>query len=160
MKKSLMAIYLSFGLIIIAIVVGAFLLAENRYDVLEENWGIELPEAKNVEDLVSTNSSFSEDAEWFTLYTYEEPIDIAEQGFTKLTADNVAKANEHITSFVQETIEIHHEDLELANVFNNNMVEAEEGDYYYYQSLTDNHDLLILLYKSGSNKLYHYEWHK
>lgn len=79
-------------------------LLPNEYEVLESNWGISLPEADEVTNLLITEASFHGDGEWFTLFDYSKPIDLSNVGFVKLTASDISNANQKITQFEKEQL--------------------------------------------------------
>ena len=135
-------------------------LLPNKYEVLESNWGIYLPKADEVIDLLTTEASFHGDGEWFTLFDYSKPIDFSNTGFTKLTSSDISDVNNKIAQFEKRTIDIRQKSKEIVDIFNQYDIEAEVGDYYYYDGRNSGNDFIILLYKAKSHQLYKYVWHQ
>ncbi|MEK4426016.1 hypothetical protein [Solibacillus sp. FSL K6-1523] len=135
-------------------------LLPNEYEVLESNWGISLPEADEVTNLLITEASFHGDGEWFTLFDYSKPIDLSNVGFVKLTASDISNANQKITQFEKRTIDIRQNAKETIDIFNQNDIKAEVGDYFFYDARNGGDDFIILLYKTKSHQLYKYVWHQ
>jgi hypothetical protein len=132
----------------------------DEYEVLESNWGIQLPQAEKITDLIITENSFHGDGEWFEIFQYSKPVDLTKRGFTELTFEQTNEANDHIASFTQKTLDIRNNEKSVVEVFQNNDIEAEVGDYYYYEERNNGYDTISLLYKRYTNELFIYEWHQ
>lgn len=132
----------------------------NEYEVLEANWGIKIPQAKEVRDLLTTENSFRGDGEWFTVFEYVKPIDLTESNFKKLSLEEVANVNNKIANFQRRTLEIRQNDKMVVDVFKNYDVQAEINDYYYNDEQNNGFDTIVLLYKTQTQQLYKYEWHQ
>lgn len=135
-------------------------LLPNEYEVLERNWGIYLPKADKVTDLLTTEANFHGDGEWFTLFDYSKPIDFSNTGFSILTSSDISDANNKIAQFEKRTIDIRQKSKEIIDIFNQYDIEAEVGDYYYYDGRNSGNDFIILLYKTEKHQLYKYVWHQ
>lgn len=135
-------------------------LLPNEYEVLESNWNINLPEANEVKDLLTTQASFHGDGEWFTLFDYSKPIDLSNTDFIKLTFNEVTDANNKIEQFKIKTIDIRHNSKEIVNIFNQYDIKATIDDYFYYDERNNGYDFIILLYKTETHQLYKYVWHQ
>lgn len=151
------------------VVVGSFFLLAiwminslllDDYEVLEANWGIHLPRATEIKDLITTENSFHGDGEWFTLFKYSKPINLSESNFVKLSSEQIAEANNKIANFQQRTLEIRQNDKDVVDVFKTYDVEAAVDDYYYYEERNNGFDTIVLLYRSQTKQLYKYEWHQ
>jgi len=135
-------------------------LLPNEYEVLESNWNINLPEANEVKDLLTTQANFHGDGEWFTLFDYSNPIDLSNTDFIKLTFNEVTDANNKIEQFKIKTIDIRHNSKEIVNIFNQYDIKATIDDYFYYDERNNGYDFIILLYKTETHQLYKYVWHQ
>lgn len=160
MKKWLITVFIA----IIFLFSGCALLIKsllpNEYEVLESNWGVNLPKADEVIYLLTTEANFHGDGEWFTLFDYSKQIDFSNTSFTKLTSSDVSHVNNKIAQFEKSTIDIRQKSKEIVYTFNQYDIKAEIDDYYYYDGRNNGNDFIILLYKAKSHQLFKYEWHQ
>lgn len=160
MKKWLIALFVSIVLLFSGCNLLINSLLPNEYEVLESNWGISLPEADEVTYLLSTDANFHGDGEWFTLFDYSKPIDLSKAGFIKLTTNNIPYATNRIERFKMRTLEIRQNAKETIEVFNQHDIQADVGDYYFYDARNGENDFIIMLYKTDRYQLYKYVWHQ
>ena len=160
MKKWLIGFCVVIGLFFLLAIWVLSSLLYNEYEVLEANWGIKLPQATEVKDLLTTENSFHGDGEWFTLLEYSKPVDLTESNFVKLSLEEIANANNKIANFQRRTLEIRQNDKTVVDVFKTYDVKAEVNDYYYYEERNKGFDTIVLLYKTQTQQLYKYEWHQ
>lgn len=99
MKKWVIGFGVVIGLFVLLAIWMLSSLLPNEYEVLEANWGITMPQATEVKDLLTTENSFHGDGEWFTLFAYSKPIDLTESNFVKLSSEELANANTKIANF-------------------------------------------------------------
>lgn len=147
---------------ILAIVIGSFgflawQLLPNDYEMLKRNWSIDLPKADDVQDLITTESSFNGDGEWFTIYSYDKKIPLTNTNLVKLTADSAAQATNRIRRFERSVLSFRADSVEP---FTTHHIQALAGDYYYHTAKNEGNNYIILLYKSSTQKMYVYEWHQ
>ena len=160
MKKWLFRFCVVLGLFFLLVIWMLSSLLYNEYEVLEANWGIELPQATEVKEILTTENSFRGEGEWFTLFEYSKPIDLTESNFVKLSLEDIANANNKIVNFQRRTLEIRQNDKMVVDIFKTYEVEAEVDDYYYYDGRNNGYDTIVLLYKPQTQQLYKYEWHQ
>lgn len=160
MKKWLIACIVSIVLLFSGCTLLINTLLPNEYEVLESSWGIYLPKADEIDDLLTTDANFHGDGEWFTLFNYSKPIDLSNTGFIKLTSNDISNATNRIARFKKRTIDIRQNAKETIDIFNQNDIKAEVGDYYYYDARNSGNDFIILIYKAKLHQLYLYEWHQ
>lgn len=130
----------------------------NKYEVIKSNWGIDIPKAENVSQLITTEANFHGDGEWMTLYQYTKDIDVSAIGLKKI--ENVDEANTQITKFKNKTLEVHGNAAEINSIFKQYPIEAQIGDYYLRMYDNGGNDFIILLYKQKAHQLYIFEWHQ
>ena len=160
MKKWLITFGVVSGLCLLLLIWMINSLLYDQYEVLELNWGIELPQATEMKSLITTENSFHGDGEWFLLFEYSKPIDLTDSEFGKLSFEDIAHANNEIANFKRRTLEIRHNDQAVVEVFKTYDVEAEVGDFYFYESRNGSYDTIVLLYKTSTQQLFMYEWHQ
>ena len=159
MKKWIIGILaLVLGLVFVAFV--AFQLLPNEYDVMKENWGIDLPKASEVQSLITSEVSFNGDGERFTKYLYDATVDLGQSGLKRIAPSEVEEVNDHIQYFVERTLEVRQQNRDIEKIFNEHVSKAVAGDLYYYESRNSNYDTILLLYKQQEHILYVYEWHQ
>ncbi|WP_223555479.1 hypothetical protein [Lysinibacillus sphaericus] len=160
MKKWIVGLVTLIGLTLLFFIWVIDSLLLDEYEVLKESWGIDMPRAAEVKNLITTENDARGDGEWFKKYSYSEPIDLAESPFVQLTNQQVAEANNKIDNFKIRTHEIRQNEQSVVEVFKTNDIQATEGDYYFYKARNHGDDTIVLLYKTADRELYRYEWHQ
>jgi len=129
----------------------------------EEKWGIQLPLPEKREDIWHSKASFHGDGEWITIFHYNsDNLQMQHSGMTLLTEANLEIAKSRIEHFLSTTTSLYadKEAAKLKTLFEQNAVEVQAGDYYFYKSKNGGNDYFIAVYKVTSQKLFTFEWHQ
>lgn len=95
--------------------------------------------------------SFNGDGEWINVFKYDTEQNLNNSGMILISEENVTKVNNQIQNFIQQTISLYR-DEEKTKLLEQIQIEAQIGDYYFYQSNNDGYDYFIALYKNGEQK--------
>lgn len=128
-------------------------------ELYEEKWGMQLPIPEKTEEIWDSGVSFNGDGEWINVFTYKAIPNFQNSGMKLITEENVNEVNDTIQHFIEQTISMYMDD-EKTKPLETFDLEAEVGDYYFYQSKNNKYDYFIAVFKIDEQKLYTFEWHQ
>lgn len=131
----------------------------NIINSYEEEWGLQLPLPDEREEIWSSEASSHGDGEWINVFYYNAEQNLDKSNMIPITDEDVTKVNNQIQNFIQRTISLYQNE-EKTKKIEQIQVEAQIGDYYFYQSKNNEYDFFIAIYKSAEQKLYTFEWHQ